>query len=145
MHAAIADPAGVASAQPASAPVIDYMQELWPYFLTLLILTIGGFFVYRFSEKTNILVDAVVNGLVANAQKNAVAVLICLALALSASIGAFIDNFGSVDHDAMSQLAWWQIVALLAKCANPGIVAIIGFLMKSPLAGKPETTQPPIA
>ncbi len=123
--------------------MIEYLNELWPYFLALLILTIGGFFVYRFSEKTNKIVDAVVNGLVDNAQHNAVAVLVCLALALSASIGAFIDNFGALDAATMKQIAWWQVLAMLAKCANPGIVAIIGFLMKSPLAPSPD--KPPIA
>lgn len=87
----------------------------------------------------------VITGIAANAQKYALSYVLACFLAISASIGAFIDNFGPLDRAAMDGLAWWQIAAVVAKCMNPGIVAIIGFLMKSPLPAPPATsgTQPP--
>lgn len=119
-----------------------YFAAGWPYLCVLACIVGAWLILGRFATKADKVVDAVVEGLTTNAQKNAMAVLLACALAISASIGAFIDNFGGIDSDAMHVLAWWQILALLAKCANPGIVAVIGLLMKSPLAATVAPVQP---
>lgn len=70
--------------------------------------------------------------------KHGSAYLTAAAIALSASLTAYYDNFGGLTAEQVAALGWWQVLALGAKVLNPGVVALVGYLMKSPLSKNPE-------
>ncbi len=49
---------------------------------------------------------------------------------LSASLAAWYDCFSQVDAVTIHGMTWWQFSALLAKVANPFIVAFLATLVK---------------
>lgn len=69
----------------------------------------------------------------AHASRQALAYAIAIALALSASLTAFHDKFSVLTRAQVQELGWWQLVALVANCLNPGVIALVGYLMRSPL------------
>lgn len=80
----------------------------------------------------------------AHVAKHALSYVIALLLGFGASLTAVYDNFWSVEPDQMAKIGWWQVLALIAKCMAPFATAVVGYLIKSPIEPKNETTTPTI-
>jgi uncharacterized membrane protein YjjB (DUF3815 family) len=66
------------------------------------------------------------------------AYLTAIVLFLSANLGAVYENFYNLPKAEMSGYGWWQVAALVAKSLNAGFIAVLGYLMRSPLPEKPK-------
>lgn len=80
------------------------------------------------------IVRSISEGLSAHARLHALAYTLAILLATNASISAFIDTFGPLTREQLAGLAWWQVLALVAKCLQGAVAALIALLVKSPVA-----------
>jgi hypothetical protein len=96
----------------------------------------------NYLRRSNALSVTMWEALKVHAAKQALAYAIALALALSASLNAFHDNFAVLTRDQAQTLGWWQLLALVAKCLNPGVIALVGYLMRSPLSKEIDPPTP---
>lgn len=78
-----------------------------------------------------------VDPLAKQAQENASDIGRAFLFGASASLAAWYDVFSQVDAVTMKGMTAWQLSALLAKVANPFIVAFLATLVK-------PTSNPPI-
>lgn len=92
--------------------------------------------VHRVREQLNPVVTSLVTGLSEQAKNNASDIGRALLFGLSASLAAWYDVFSQVDVTAWKGMSAWQFSALLAKVANPFIVAFLATLVK-PTAKSP--------
>ncbi len=99
---------------------------------------------HRLRETVDPLVVSVVGGLANHAAANAPAYGMALLFALSASLSAFYDVFSQVTQTDARLMSFWQLASLLAKVANPGIVAALAYATQSKFKqGNASTTVSP--
>lgn len=81
--------------------------------------------------------------LAAHFRTHTLAYLTALVLFLSANLGAIYENFSAITKQEMSGYGYWQVLALLAKSINAGCIAVLGYLMKSPVPPAPGKSPAP--
>ena len=62
------------------------------------------------------------------------AYIIAVCLTLGAALNSFAEIFGTLTREAWAMMGWWQILALFAKSLNAAPMALLAYLIKSPLA-----------
>ncbi len=87
------------------------------------------------------MIKAVGQALREHIQKYALQYVVAFALACSASLQQFFNTFSALDRAGMDKLAWWQVLALIAGCLQPGLTALLGYLMRSPVTPAPTSTS----
>lgn len=73
-----------------------------------------------------------------HAARHALFYVIAMGLGLQAFGTAFYDNFYSIPPGNMTELGWWQVVALILKTASVSIGIVVGYLIRSPSQDKAD-------
>lgn len=74
-------------------------------------------------------------------RRNTLAYLTATVLFLSANLQAVYENFGEVTKSEMASYGYWQVAAMVCKSLNAGCIAVLGYLMKSPLHRNVEANE----
>lgn len=114
-----------------TSEIVNLMGLLGPW----IILGLTVWALFRPGSSFSNLCDRMVTMATAHGSKNALAYLIGVCLVLGATFTSFYDNFGNIDRATWLALGWWQILALLAKSLASAPAALVGYLMRSPIAG----------
>lgn len=114
----------------------------WPQILAdnspmMLVIVLVFLVVYRLGEQVKKLADTVISSLNVNAQKYAASWAMGFLYATAASLQAMAE---------VATTLHWAYAAAAAKVLQPGVVAIIAYMNKSPepTVAKPSTTTPPM-
>lgn len=120
---------------------MNYEAYLWPLaFLLLALLAL-----HHLREAIRPVVSGIISGLAKHASANAPAYAIAIGFGLSASLASFIDVFQTMTSDKIHALSYHQYLALLAKVANPFVVAILAYATQSKFRASNGDTQPPFS
>ena len=114
---------------------------IWP----LCFLLVALLALHHVREPVRPIIAGIVSGLTKHATANAPAYAIAIGFGLSASLASFIDVFQTMTSDKIAALSYHQYGALVAKCLNPFIVAILAYATQSRFksGATPTDTQPP--
>lgn len=114
---------------------------IWP----LCALLVALLALHHVRETIRPVIAGIVSGLTKHATANAPAYAIAIGFGLSASLASFIDVFQEMTADRIHALSYHQYAALLAKVANPFVVAILAYATQSRFksGATPTDTQPP--
>lgn len=121
--------------------VFDYISHaIWP--LTFLAVALFG--LNRMRATIEPVVRAMMTALAKQAQDQAGMWMVAGMFGLSASLSAFYDIFSQVNKADFEGMSGWQLAALLAKVANPFIIAALAYAMppKTPPKSQPEQPAP---
>lgn len=118
---------------------MTYVEHMiWP----LTVLLVALFCLHRARETFDPVVKSVVGSIAVQAQNQAGRWAIAMMFGLSASLAAFYDVFSQVTKQDFDLMSTWQFLSLLAKVANPFIVAALASAMP-PGAKNPPPSIPP--
>lgn len=114
---------------------------IWPLCVLLIVLLV----LHHVRETIRPVIAGIISGLTKHATANAPAYAIAIGFGLSASLASFIDVFQAMTADRIQALSYHQYAALLAKVANPFVVAILAYATQSRFksGATPTDTQPP--
>lgn len=115
---------------------MNALQSIQPFAWPLAIVAIVVFCAWWLCSDLRPIVSGVISGIAAHAQKYAPSYGIALLLGLAASLQALSE---------VAEKLGWVYAGAIAKVMQPGIVAMIGFIMRSPSQsqGGATTNQPP--
>jgi len=114
---------------------------VWPLCFLLVVLLV----LKQVKDDVRPIFIKMVDPLAKQAQDNAADIGRAFLFGMSASLAAWYDVFSQVDAVTMRGMSVWQVSALLAKVANPFIVAFLATLVKPTGYTPPPKlpTQPP--
>lgn len=110
--------------------MIDYNALIWP--LTFMLVSL--LLLRQLRMDLNPIFRSVIGGVSQNAQRNSMAYAMCFLMACAASLQALAD---------VSRDLGWVYVEAACKVIQPGTVAIIAYVTKSPSLPSETPTPPP--
>ena len=123
---------------------MDYIPLIAEYGLIAVLIGIGLFALRRLTSDMRPIFVNIVGGVAKTAGSNATAYAIAIMFGLSASLSAFVDVFKDMDKTEMDVITWPQVLALIARVANPFIVAVLAYATQNKFQPKPTgSTNPP--
>lgn len=115
-------------------------NAVWP----LVVVLLGLFILRAVSTDVRPVFVSIVGGVAKQAGSNATAYAIAIMFGLSASLSAFVDVFKDMDKTEMDVITFPQVLALIARVANPFIVAVLAYATQNKFSPKLSgSTTPP--
>ena len=111
--------------------VLEFLSDPPYTFWVFVTFAIVFFVAWRAQRILNPIFEAMINAVAINAGRYALVWLLAAGFGLAASLSAFIDIFLQLEKADAAKMAWWQILALIAKAIYPGLVAVLAFLNKT--------------
>ncbi len=108
----------------------EALNLVWPLTFLLAVLLV----IRKLEDDFKPVIVSMVGGLATHAQSRAVTYVMALMLGTAASLQALGEVARSFN---------WVYVEAFAKIANPGVVAVMGFLMRSPTQDAPPPPPKP--
>lgn len=113
--------------------MIDLLQFIADRAPFLIGAAVACLVLYRFRVRADKVVDVVVDGLAANAQRHALAYALAAGYATLASLQA-LGEWATAMH--------WELAAGACKVLQPGLASLLAFANRNGFAGKPPAPSP---
>lgn len=129
---------------------MSFLHALHVYFPPMLLWIVMGMAVlalalYRIKEILLPVINSFITALAESAKMNVVLVILAFALALSASLDTFADNFATLSPKDYAEAGWWQVAALVGKSLKPFFSTIAALLVNPPAIKAAAVTAKEVA